>query len=334
MRGVSIVIPMYNAETHISRVLDAIYAQDYRGPVEVIVVNDGSTDRSPLIVEDYAAKRPLRIINQKNSGAVTATNNGFAAAKSDFICSVDSDVVLHRDWLARIMEEFDDPGVGAVQGYYKTPSGVSFWARLMGYDVEKRYDEIKGKYVSQVCTGDTAYRKAAVESTGFFDPDFRYGYDNDMSYRLAMNGYKLVIRKDALCDHYWKEDFKGYVRQQYYSAYGRMQLVSKHRNKIMGDSVSGLRMILQVPLTLLFSALIISGTICMLAGGSSSVLTAGLILFFLFLAERVHFSVPIARKHRDWTAFFLPLVHFVRNVVWCAAFLHWNAKMLLFRIKS
>ncbi len=193
---VSIVIPMYNAEKYIALVLDAIYQQDYSGEREVIVVNDGSRDRSLPIVQEYARQRAgMTIIDQPNQGAVAATNNGFKAARYNIICSIDSDVVLHRDWLGKVMAEFSDPRVGAVQGYYKTPAGVPFWSRMMGYDVEKRYDEIKGKHVTQVCTGNTAYRKTALDKVGLFDSVFVYGYDNDMSYRLQRAGYTLVFGK-------------------------------------------------------------------------------------------------------------------------------------------
>jgi biofilm PGA synthesis N-glycosyltransferase PgaC len=146
---VSIVIPMYNAERHIKKVLWAVFDQDYSGPIEVIVVNDGSTDRSLEVVEEIRQERDFKIMDQQNQGAVTATNNGFRAASHDIIFSINSDDVLTRDWLKKIIEEFRDPGVAAVQGYYKTPKGVSFCARMMGYDVEARDDSIGSRYVTQ-----------------------------------------------------------------------------------------------------------------------------------------------------------------------------------------
>lgn len=326
---VSIIIPMYNADRHIKDVLEAIFNQDYPAPIEVIVVNDGSTDKSLEIARSFQEKSDLKIIDQPNQGAVAATNNGFKAAKYDIICSVDSDVVLHKDWLKKIMEEFDDLSVGAVQGYYKTPKGISFWARMMGYDVEARYDNIKSRYVTQVCTGDTAYRKAAVEKAGLFDPAFKYGYDNDMSYRLLKAGYKLVFRKDALCDHYWKADIKGYIKQQYWSAYGRMQLIQKYKERIAGDSVSGLRMIFQVPLTLLFLTLLISGFIMnMFHILGKYFLLASFGILGIMLIDRFFFATRIFKKQKDLSVFFLPFVQLMRNVVWCWAFLRWGMKWI------
>jgi cellulose synthase/poly-beta-1,6-N-acetylglucosamine synthase-like glycosyltransferase len=314
---------MYNAEQHIVKVLEAIFGQDYSGEKEIIVVNDGSRDRSLSLVRPYAEERRITIIDQPNQGAVAATNNGFRRARFDFIFSIDSDVVLSPNWLTTVMGEFDDPKVAAVQGYYRTPKGVSVMARMMGYDVEARYDAIGSKYVTQVCTGDTGYRKAALDAVGLFDPQFVYGYDNDMSYRLVKAGCKLVFRKDAVCDHYWKADLLTYIRQQYRSAYGRMQLVRKHPERMAGDSVSGLRMILQVPFTLLAVLCLVVGALSAAIIGRSEFLVAGLICLGLMLIDRLVFSWRVLLKQKDAAVLLMPFVHLLRNAVWGWALVRW-----------
>lgn len=324
--NVSIVIPTYNAKLYIEMVLEAIFTQDYSGEVEVIVVNDGSTDDTLTLLKKLQEGWPFTILDQKNQGAVIATNNGFERASHDIILSIDSDVVIGQGWLKKIMAEFKDDSVGAVQGYYKTPKSVSFWAKMMGYDVEARYDAIPSKEVTQICTGDTAYRKTAIEKAGPFDPTFKYGYDNDMSYRLQSADFKLIFLKDAVVDHYWKADLVSYIKQQYRSAYGRMQLIRKHTDHITGDSVSGLRMMVQPPLTLLAVVLFTLSIVLTLIdveplacysfiGGASIV---GLILI-----DRIAFAIPIMRKQRDPSALLLPLVHILRNIIWTWAAIAW-----------
>lgn len=323
---VTIVIPMYNGAGYIQRVLEGVLSQRYEGRMEVIVVDDGSTDNSSDLVRPYVNKGTIRLLEQSNQGAARATNNGIEAASNSIICLVDSDVLLHQNWLAKIMEEFKDPTVAAVQGYYKTPKSISIWGRVMGYDIEKRYDDIQGKYVTQVCTGNTAYRKKALQEAGLFDPNFTYGYDNDMSYRLVQAGYRLVFRKDALCDHYWKETLASYLKQQYHSAYGRMQLVSRYPDKKGGDSVSGLRMILQVPATMATLVLIVSGAVFSWAGITGAILSAGLLIGLLVMVDRLLFSISVFRKQHDLTAFLIPPVHLIRNIVWCWALANWSLR--------
>lgn len=323
---VSIVIPMFNAERHIRQVIEGLLHQDFTGEKEIIVVDDGSTDRSPEIVREYEKRGDLRVLHQTNLGAVAATNAGFREAAHDIVCSIDSDIVLHPDWLRIILKEFDDPAVGAVQGYIKTPAGMPFIARMAGYDLEYRYDQLQSGKVTQVSTANTAYRRTALEKTGFFDPRFAYGYDNDMSYRLQKAGLSLVFQKEALCEHYWKATLKGYVLQQYRSAYGRMQLIRKHTDRISGDSVSGLRMIGQVPLTLLTLLLLLFGGGIALAGGPSAVLWGGCMLLAVMLADRSLYAIAVAKKQKDYTALAMPAVHLLRNLVWVAALIVWTIK--------
>jgi GT2 family glycosyltransferase len=164
---------------------------------------------------------------------------------------------------------------------------------------------------------------------GLFDPQFVYGYDNDMSYRLGKAGYRLVFRRDAVCDHYWKADLVTYIRQQYRSAFGRMQLVRKHPERMAGDSVSGLRMILQVPLTLLMVLCLAAGVLSAAAFGRSELLVAGLLCLGLILIDRVLFAWGVLRKQKDPAALLMPLVHLLRNVVWGFALVRWGIGRLM-----
>ena len=333
---VSIVIALYNAERLIGRVLEAIFTQDYPSDIEVIVVNDGSTDGSLNEVKKFADRGNLTIIDQPNQGPVIATNNGFRTAKHDIICSVDCDVVLHKDWLRKVVEEFEDDGVGAVQGYFKTPNDVTLLARLMGYDVEARYDSINTRYVTHVCTGNTAYRREAIEKVGLFDPRFKcgYAYDSDMSYRLQKAGYRLVFLKDAISEHYWKADLKGYIKQQYLSAYGRMQLIEKHPDRIMGDTTSGARMILQVPLTIVFLTLLFLGCmgyILSLESVARSLLTGSSLVLGLIMLDRSLFALKVFKKQKDPFCLLMPFLHLLRNIVWGMASINWALKRFILR---
>ncbi len=331
---VSFLVPAYNAESLIKKVIQAIALQDYPGKIEIIVVNDGSTDRTSQEARSMQSVMPagrrLIVIDQGNSGAASATNRAIDAASYDIICSVDSDVILHRDWLKKIIPEFSDPKVAAVQGYYKTPNGVSFWAKVMGYDAEARYDEIPSKYVTHVCTGNTAYRKEVLQKVGLFDTSFVYGYDNDMSYRLLKAGYKLVFVKDALCDHYWKSSFWGYIKQQFRAGYGRLKLLEKHPERLKGDSFSGLRMMLQVPLT--FTILFLYILLALLSTKNMipyQMLYIPTFLIVLLLIERYQFAFKVFQKQKDIVAFFIPPVHLLRNISWCAAVVMWFLKRSL-----
>ena len=86
---ISIVIPLYNKEQQIGKTLESVFAQSFQD-YEVVIVNDGSTDKSVEIVEGMADKR-IRLINQKNSGVSAARNKGIQESRGEYIAFLDAD---------------------------------------------------------------------------------------------------------------------------------------------------------------------------------------------------------------------------------------------------
>ena len=103
----SIIVPAYNVEKYIKRCLDSIFSQSYQD-YEVIVINDGSTDSTLQIINNYNVK----LINQVNSGLSVARNNGVNAAQGEYIIFVDSDDYIEKDLLLEVSKMLDnDPDV-------------------------------------------------------------------------------------------------------------------------------------------------------------------------------------------------------------------------------
>jgi glycosyltransferase involved in cell wall biosynthesis len=114
----SIIVPVYNAEEYLDRCLESICEQSFTS-YEVILVDDGSTDSSPMICDRYSATDPrFRTIHKKNGGVSSARNAGLNLAKGEYIMFVDSDDALLPDSLERMME--DVCGEDIVIGGYTT----------------------------------------------------------------------------------------------------------------------------------------------------------------------------------------------------------------------
>lgn len=101
---VSIIVPVYNAEKYISDTLDSILMQTYNS-IEVILINDGSVDKSLTILQKYAEiDKRVKIIDKKNSGVSNTRNIGIDFATGEYICFVDSDDVLEPDYVSDMLE--------------------------------------------------------------------------------------------------------------------------------------------------------------------------------------------------------------------------------------
>jgi glycosyltransferase involved in cell wall biosynthesis len=323
--GVTFVIPVHNGEAWLDRTLSAIFAQDDGRAMEVIAVDDGSRDRSRTILESYARFGRLEVLDGAGLGAAAAINQGIRRATHPIICQVDQDVILHPGWLAALSSALTDGDVAAAQGYYVAPVHGSIWSRVMGLDLEHRYGQIRNPHaVDHVCTGNTVYRASALASVGLIDERLGYGYDNDVSYRLIHAGYRLAICREATSTHEWRDDFVGYLRQQYGFGYGRLDLVTKHRRRLTGDDVSRFDMMLHAPVMAVAVVGLAVAAILALFGYASLLLAAlsgGLVV--MLAGERFVAGVRAARKFRDRAGLLFMPVHLVRDLAWTAAILVW-----------
>jgi glycosyltransferase involved in cell wall biosynthesis len=108
-KTVSIIVPIYNVEKYVEKCINSIINQTYSS-IEVILINDGSSDNSREIIEQYNSDSRFKIIDQKNEGLSSARNTGLENAKGDYIYFVDSDDYLHKDAIKLLvgkMEETD-----------------------------------------------------------------------------------------------------------------------------------------------------------------------------------------------------------------------------------
>lgn len=112
---ISIIVPVYNLASYLPNCLDSLLGQTYKN-VEVLVVNDGSTDGSWEIIQDYA-KRDGRVvaINQPNGGAAKARNHALDMMTGEFLTFVDGDDMLSADTLELLLKKFDDPELDWVE---------------------------------------------------------------------------------------------------------------------------------------------------------------------------------------------------------------------------
>jgi glycosyltransferase involved in cell wall biosynthesis len=112
---VSVILPVYNTEKYLQKCLESIIAAKKNIELEIILINDGSTDNSLVICNQYAVKYDfIKVINQKNSGVSIARNKGIKVAKGDFISFIDSDDWIEIDFFSNMLEEISKEKVDLV----------------------------------------------------------------------------------------------------------------------------------------------------------------------------------------------------------------------------
>ena len=123
---VSFIVPIYNAECYLNRCIDSLLSQSDLG-IEIICINDGSSDRSSQIIDAYHELYPdiIHVYNQENSGIAAARNKGIELAKGDYIAFVDNDDWLDSDWLDNLSRRLNDVDavVDIICSGYRRPDG-------------------------------------------------------------------------------------------------------------------------------------------------------------------------------------------------------------------
>ncbi len=171
----------------------------------------------------------------------------------------------------------------------------------------------------------TAYKREVFEKAGMFDESYLYCQDVEFSYRVTGCGYKLLLLKDVGSKHYWRETFKGYTKQQYNVAYGRMQLVKDNPSNVKGDKVSGLRMTMQIPATGLIILLYLISIFY------SQLLIVPSVLLGLLLVERLEEAVYLCWKKKSISILLMPVIHIWRNTIWGIAGIMYMLKSIVER---
>ena len=108
---ISVVIPAYNEEAYIGKVLKSLNNQTFK-PDEIIVVDNNSNDKTVSIAQKLGAK----IVSEKKQGMIHARNKGFNSARFEIIARCDADVVVSKNWVKKILENFENKNIDALSG--------------------------------------------------------------------------------------------------------------------------------------------------------------------------------------------------------------------------
>jgi GT2 family glycosyltransferase len=273
----SVIIPTYNGAARIEACLSALRRESRGRSVEVIVVDDGSTDG----IADVLAHLPeVRLIRQPNSGPAKARNHGAESASADIILFTDDDCEPAPGWLDAMLEPFADPKVVGVRGCYLTRQ-TGIVARFVQLDYEDRYRiSARNPDIDFIDTYSAAFRRTRFLELNGYDTSFPVACaeDAELSYRMSSRGWKMRFAPRALVYHRHPDSVRAFLKKKFKFAFWRVLAVSKNPSKAIRDSHTPQVMKLQL---LLLPALLAAIPLDLWRGGLPRLSFTVLGLFFL-----------------------------------------------------
>ncbi|MCM3297051.1 glycosyltransferase [Streptomyces pseudogriseolus] len=237
---VTVLVPAYNEAKCIENTVTSLMASDH--PIEVLVIDDGSTDGTARIVEAMGLPN-VRVIRQLNAGKPAALNRGLANARYDIVVMMDGDTVFEPSTVRELVQPFGDPRVGAVAGNAKVgnkDSLIGAWQHIeyvMGFNLDRRmYDILRCMPTIPGAVG--AFRKSALEPIGGMSDD-TLAEDTDVTMALHRAGWRVVYAENARAWTEAPETVQQLWSQRYRWSYGTMQAIWKHRRALVDKGPSG-----------------------------------------------------------------------------------------------
>jgi glycosyltransferase involved in cell wall biosynthesis len=221
------VIPARNAATTIGEQLDALEAQDFAGPWEVIVVDNASTDGTAAVVRARQGRMASLTLEEcKTLGVSAARNAGVHAARADKILVCDADDIVDEGWVRQMAAALDDADIvgGRLECTKLNTAFITATREHLGdTELPKCYGRV-------YCLGGNAgYRKRAFDALGGFDESLLPGADDeDFGFRATEAGFTIAFVREAVVYYRFREGLRAYARQYYRYAQGAAQLYAKH----------------------------------------------------------------------------------------------------------
>jgi len=222
---VSVIVPVKNGAQKIAGLLDSLMHVDYdKEMLEIIVVDGNSSDNTREIVLRYPT---VKLLTEERPGLNAARNTGIKNSTGEIIAFTDSDCVVSKDWVKRIVEDFDEKEAGCVggnaQGFYddliSRYCDESLIPVMRVFREKKILSEVKPPL--QYPAGcNMAIRRSTLDEVGEFDENIEYGFDEDeLVERICSTGHTMVLDPDLLVSHKHRSSVRELLKQTF--RYGR-----------------------------------------------------------------------------------------------------------------
>ncbi|HVZ58234.1 MAG TPA: bifunctional polysaccharide deacetylase/glycosyltransferase family 2 protein [Patescibacteria group bacterium] len=301
---VSIILTVYNGAHQVIPSLQSLCNQSYPN-IEIIVVNDGSTDNTKKVLEDYiktVKDSRIQVINQKNGGRSNARNNGFEKSSGSIITFCEDDALYDRDYVVNAIKHFDKKDkklAGVIGPHYVWNKKESINTRVK--DVERRRNFYHYKPQST-----WFYKRDLFEKIGRFDETLELVEDVAPAILLRQQGYHFDFEPEARWLHKEPANLKNYLRRKFRGGVGMALLQKKNLR----------RRIVPIPYLFINVLLFIVGLLVLIYTPQFFFVTLLIGIIFLFVIRYQAFT--ISRKVSDESSPFLIFAIMYEYIWWMA----------------
>jgi len=331
---VSVLIPAHNEEKSIIRCLESVRKNTHR-KVEIIVIDDASSDNTRKLVREYIALHPNRNIKllykRKNVGKAEALNHALKrAAHGDLIMTLDADSVIDRKTIKHAVAYFDDPAIAGVAANVRVLDNKTILGLLQKFEYMVGYRSKKFFSVtnSEFIVGGVAstYRASVLKKVGFYDNDI-LTEDIALSLKVVAEGnkaHRIVYGYDVIAMTEGVQTFKSLLRQRYRWKMGNLQSIIKYRQLVAHTSGMYSRMLTwyRLPMAfigeviLLFEPLVLAFVIyACLQLGSLSLIIGAYLTITLYLVWNVMPDEHMPLKKKLAMVGYAPVMYFIMYIM-------------------
>ncbi|WP_419805476.1 glycosyltransferase family 2 protein [Terriglobus sp.] len=231
----TIVIPTYNGATRIGHCLQSLLAQTADKNIEILVIDDGSTDNTVEIVQRFGL---VRVVSQSNAGPAAARNRGAQEAHGEVLLFTDDDCIPFPDWVEAMLAPFTDPAVVGVKGIYRTTQ-AQLTARFVQLEYEDKYRIMAAQpSIDFIDTYSAGFVRQRFLEAGGYDTSFPVACaeDVELSFRMSSRNWLMKFIPCAVVYHSHPGKPIHYFRKKFKFAYWRVLAVRKNPSKAVKDS--------------------------------------------------------------------------------------------------
>jgi peptidoglycan-N-acetylglucosamine deacetylase len=234
---VTVLIPAHNEETVIVQTVASVLATGTKN-LQIVVVNDGSTDQTGELLDQHFGANPrVLIVHQVNRGKSAALSLAMSHAQTEIVVTIDADTEIEPDAIAKLLRHFSDPRVGAVAGNVKVGNRTRWLTRwqaleyITSQNMEKRaFDLLNCITVVPGALG--AWRKEAIEAAGGISSD-TVAEDADLTVAIRRLGWRVSYDEEAIAWTEAPETANALIRQRFRWTFGTLQSFWKHRDTLL-----------------------------------------------------------------------------------------------------